>query len=316
MAGVSPLRALAMVMSCEPGQADFATPEALAGSLRLQGTILCFDGLSGADWTQWAEFLQRFAHACRAHSAGDCGQVVITVDGVISTGRVGDDPGLQVVRWERRLSRLDALIQVGQVMPYQGRSSLERDLRIAIAMELAGYDLAFAARLTAAPLGELLEAKVLLEKEAGRRGWSGQPGKEAWAAGRVDEYDGQRFEHGASLAARGDTDGLRKRLWQAQLKVVFPALEERRLDIVHRFSKSLRPMETRFGYVDRIEDLEISHILEQVRRYRLGPEYVSKLAHMNELRKALAHLDPVRALDLVGAGLVDRSCLIGREQAA
>jgi len=288
----------------------------LANSERLAGSLCWVTGITRDGWTPWRDFLRQFAFASRAHAAGSCGQFCVDVVGDVPVEAFASDPMLRFVPWRDRMSRIDGMLHLGKLWSRKNRPQLERDLRIAIATELAGYDLELAERLAESQLTILLTPHDMLCQEAARRGWTGRMAPNAWPSGRLDKWEARPFEHPASLAAAAERDEIDRRVWRAELGVVFPVLEERRIDIVRKMRHFLRPMHTEYGYVDRIEDLEIGSILHQVRTSSRGKEWEARLEHMNELRRALAHLEPVKAENLVGAGLIDASVMARRGLAA
>jgi hypothetical protein len=306
-----PSAVLRAALDAEPDAAWLRTPEAVARSGRLVGSVLLVTGICRANWESWRTFLVRFAVEARAHVVGESGQLCLLVSGDVSTTGLDGDPGLRRIAWRDRVSRLDVLLHLGRSWNGEGRSGVERDLRIALAAELAAYDLDLAGRLFAEPLARLLSPQRLLEAEAAQRGWSGRIQGDGWASGRVDGVEGKRLEHGASVAAARDNDELRRRVWRAELGVVFPWLEERRIEIVWKLRDVLTPMESLFGYVERIEDLELAHVLRQVRQKRRGLEWEPRLNAMNRLRRSLAHLEPVDLGDLAEAGVVHATVLAG-----
>ena len=311
-----PLGVVAQALGWDGSEAFVQSANALAKSKRLAGSLCWVTGVSSADWPLWRDFLRQFAFASREHTAGSCGQFCIDLIGAMPVEAFANDPMLRCVPWRDRMSRIDGMLHLGKLWSRKGRPQPERDLRVAIATELAGYDLEFAERLADSPLTILLTPHEMLRQEAARRGWTGRMKANAWLSGRSDRWEGRSFEHPASLAADAERDEIDRRIWRAELGVIFPVLEERRIDIVRKMKHFLRPMHTEYGYVDRIEDLEIGSILHQIRTSRQGKEWEARLAHMNELRRALAHLEPVNAENLVGAGLIDPAVMARKGLAA
>ena len=311
-AGAGPLEVVVQAQGWDGSEGFVQSATALANSERLAGCLCWVTGVAAAAWPPWRDFLRQFAFASRAHAAGSCGQFCVDVVGEGPVDGLTNDPMLRCAPWRDRLSRIDAALHLGRLWSRNGRPPLERDLRVAVASELAGYDLEFAEKLAGSPLASLLAPHELLRQEADRRGWKGRMAANAWPTGRSDKWDGRQFEHPASVVAAAERDEIDRRIWRAELGVVFPALEERRIEIVRKMRHFLRPMHTEFGYVERIEDLEIGAILHQVRTSKQGREWESRLENMNELRRALAHLEPVKAANLVGAGFVDPTAMAGR----
>ena len=314
--GDRPVTAIATAFGWEAEGAWLRSPAVLAESRRLEGRLVWVTGVDANQWPAWRDFIDRFGHACRGFHAGDCGQICLELPGSLPAREPATDPVLRHLAWRDRLTRLDVMLFLGRGMARAGRMAFERELRLALAVEVAGFDLGLAASLVRAPLATLLEPTRALRTEAERRGWTTRRMGDGWSTGREDDLEGRPFEHPASLAADGKVEVITRRVWRAELSVIFPVLEERRIEIVKKLGNKLKPMQTDFGYVSRVEDLELGSIAYQVRKFQLGRTLEEKLVHMAELRNALAHMEPVKPENLVGAGLLDRSALAAPGMAA
>ena len=74
-----------------------------------------------------------------------------------------------------------------------------------------------------------------------------------------------------------------------------PFLEERRQEVLHQLDGQLREWQTHFKDIVDPRDLELSHLLKQVRLYRLRlpAPLADALPLLKEMRDALAHLEVV-----------------------
>jgi len=311
-----PLPAIAGAFDWEARAPWLRSPVILAESKRMEGHLVWVTGVGAEQWPAWRDFIERFSHACRAFHAGDCGQICLDLPGTLQAKDPATDPVLRHLAWRDRLSRLDVMLFLGRGMVRAGRMPFERELRMALAVEIAGFDLGLAASLVRAPLATLLAPVETLKTEAERRGWATRRVADGWSTGRQDNWEGRPFEHPASLAVDGRVDVIHHRVWRAELGVIFPILEEKRIEMVKKLGNKLKPMHTDFGYVSRVEDLELGSIAYQVRKFQLGRSLEEKLVHMAELRNALAHMEPVKPENLVGVGLLDRSALAAPGMAA
>ena len=67
------------------------------------------------------------------------------------------------------------------------------------------------------------------------RGWKPDaPAELRWELGIEDSIGGRRRPHSAFVALCGDGTEIDRRLWRAQLRVLFPAIEEVRLALLPR----------------------------------------------------------------------------------
>ena len=241
----------------------------------------------------WLDFVRSLARSGRSEPAGSLGSVVLCAKAT-EVSRIEDDAGLEVLRWRGRVGPTDSLLWVHDLLGDD--TSLSGQLRGAIALELGSFDLGLVEALARAPLGRLLDpVPLLLELSRPLPSTPGDP----WATGAEDLWLGTRRSQACFLAAGEDVNEIQRLLWRAELSVVFPAVESKRLGIVGQLRSWLT------GADEDLADLEIGkvcHLLrinQAPRARRVVPEA------LNELRKAMAHLEPVRAADLVQAGLVD-----------
>ncbi len=77
--------------------------------------------------------------------------------------------------------------------------------------------------------------------------------------------------------------------------MLFGFLEELRAVLIEELWPHLRPLETDYGRSKDVRDLEIGHILYQVRGVRLPRDTYALLRALKDMRDALAHLEPVPA---------------------
>lgn len=86
---------------------------------------------------------------------------------------------------------------------------------------------------------------------------------------------------------------IRRRIWRGQVAVLFPFLEQERIDLLKSLKQLLRtPFHTKFGEVDDIWELELAHILQQVKA-RVNLDTKQRLQNLVSMRNTLAHLELV-----------------------
>jgi hypothetical protein len=98
------------------------------------------------------------------------------------------------------------------------------------------------------------------------------------------------------LAAQGDHDALDALVWRGQVATLFPAIEECRQRLLRELRGVLyAPYETGTGRVDRVVDLEIAHIADQLEDSRapVARHYREPVQRLRRLRNQLAHLEVV-----------------------
>jgi hypothetical protein len=310
--GGDPFRGLSRLVAIEA-----LRPELGELARAFAGSVVLIEAMPEAELHAWEGFLPRFAAAGRSLPPGEAGTLVLVIPP--APGGYGlqptQDPALSVVRWQGQTSRVDSQLCLADEPCLSRGHSLEHELRLAVAMELAGYDLALAARLMDLPLKSLLDPVPTLQQVAQERAWT-SCGCDPWAEGREGHWNGRQFLHSAAAVAEGKRSLVEQRVWKAELSLLFPEIERLRLELLDSVRPALRvPMATPYGTIERIDDLEIGQIDYQIQHSSLAPGLRRKIHHLAEMRRSLAHTELVKIDDLVGAGLIDRSQLASQSSA-
>ncbi len=117
-------------------------------------------------------------------------------------------------------------------------------------------------------------------------------GDPEWAEGMCQRIEQKQIMH-SCWCALSDHFEVRRRIWHAQLRVLYPFLEEQRLVILQRINpKHILPFEDLYG--NRIydpEDLEIGHIEHLIRTKAMNKysHLLSRISDLKEIRNLLAH---------------------------
>jgi hypothetical protein len=177
----------------------------------------------------------------------------------------------------------------------------EQHLRAAVIANLSGADPEVAEFLAQADLAALLNPGETLAGLAQARGWHPHAiDAPHWLEGKVHFVDGQPRLHSVMLAAAGDAarQELQRRVWRAQIAVLFPLLEQQRLLLIDELRPMLRPEDRSYGSGVRecrsVRELELSQILGQVRG-RVDHALRRRLQTLVRARNSLAHLETLDA---------------------
>jgi hypothetical protein len=215
-----------------------------------------------------------------------------------------DPPGVEVCQAVFKgcetVDSIDMQLFAASVLRARALEPLEKEFAAALLTELSLWDPETCTALAQRPATELIRAlsdpRPALVEIARARGWDGRSLQEVWNRGIEGTFGGRCLRHSAFLAVSGDINALEHRVWRAQLRVLFPLMEEKRLKLVEQLRPWLRvPFKTTFGIViDAVEDLELGHIDYQLRK--LVPEAnrnaAALIAELKSIRHALAHLEP------------------------
>jgi len=273
----------------------------LADADAMRDRVLWIDGINAHTWEPWKDALGRYANACQPRSQFGRGLLCVCICGVASESLPTTDGALSVHTWIGRLDELDLQIWVAHYLRGLEMTPLERRARRVLAATLAGFDPGLAMSLAHLELASLLNPGSVLRDLAVERGWTeGNLPTPAWHLGMVDSVGGEHQTHLAMRGPAGDCEmrQVAMRVWQAQITVLFPLIEQRRGQIIadHRGALTV-PFEKGDGtWVTRVEDLEIAHLYYQLRNNR-DRRLEPLLRRLREARNALAHLEPLRGAE-------------------
>lgn len=231
--------------------------------------ILDLADAESATLSGWGAFLRRL-HQARV--GGRQGLALLVVD---APPGLELPPAIGVEPWRRALRRGDLAIWAEEQLP-SGRDGLVAEFAVSLAMHLCGWRLDLAAALVTAGIDDLVDPLAWL----GRRNETAVPGGEP----------------ACPLAATPQERN--RRIWQAQLTTLFPALESWRLAFVERHRSRLRLDEhlRRLG-VATIEEMEFGALRFQLSDCVTRTE-AEQLSLRTRARNALAHRQMVDPADL------------------
>lgn len=296
------------------------TPRTLVEEPDLVGSVIWVDHVAGADLPAWRSFLLSYAEAARGTlhdyarfalcARGEGAEAAARgASGLGANGRAADLP-LAHHRWAGRAAPLDMLSFAARVHHGREPTPLEQRLAVELVARLAAFDPRAAAHLADLSLRDLHRPAEALAALARQWGWpQGDAARDAltapdWHRGMTDSpgdpaqasQNAVRV-HPALLAAAGDGNALDRLVWQAQISVVFPFLEERRRDLLDVLDPVLEvPFEHGHGVVAAKHDLELGHLYTQLARLgsRGASSLLSLVGAFRDARNHLAHLRPLR----------------------
>jgi hypothetical protein len=293
-AGVSPLEQLCTQFIDDRGIYVEPSLQALLREKHFGNHVIWLDGINATNWPAWREFLLDYAEVFRAQPTDGRTVFCAPLVGEMATvPNVPNDIGITLLQWYGCVDRLDMLLYVSQLLRSRAMPELERQLLTEIITDLALWDPMVAEQLTQLDFAEFIQAPNELVAVAEERGWMStiNGAKPRWKDGVVDWFSGEERVHSAYLAIRQSKE-LEKRIWSAEVRVLFPYVEEIRHRVLEHYCGLLHvPYRTVFGVIEDPADLEISHIHDQLKRlcYKVGSEVLDYLERLRLLRNDLAH---------------------------
>lgn len=203
---------------------------------------------------------------------------------------------LGVRRYAESVSPLDTLLFTSRLLEgSEQRSPVLRLLRSAIAAEVAGTDPALAYHLASASLECLLDPHKVLVDRATELGWVGADEKTGdQEPDRSETWHGQSRLHSSAVVLAGNRQELSRRIWRAQVQVLFPYLEELRVSLVEELRGRIRlPVVSDGREVFDLQDLELAQLRDQARKSRVSKQLQDTLDNAAYVRNRIAHLDVV-----------------------
>jgi hypothetical protein len=243
--------------------------------------------LRGAiDANVWKSFIRDFGHACQARPEYE--RSLIAVD--LEHAHDGDWPDGVCVGVHTLSGCADTLdMQLYVARRCAGDTGLVRKLRVSVIATLALWDPRAADALCEVQLDALSDPRPVLLAYARDRGWS-----DTTVSQLHGTLDGEGLLHSAAAAVAHDDATIAHRVWQGQLPVVFPLIENHRRLLGAKYRHLFNfPIQTDFGVVSSIEDVEIG-VLEYYMRQRGAAKQDRELAAvLRDVRNKLAHFEPL-----------------------
>lgn len=275
--------------------------KSLAGAAEFAGYLIWIEGLGGNGIKPWLKFLSEYQRACQLRDDFDRSLFCIPVHGLLDDAYIAEDVVLGVHRWCGVPDRLDMASWVARNVSNRRGTPVLRRMAIWVAVELAGTDPVLAMYLASVDLQELLSPTRLLKKYADEACLPPCKGEKApeWEKGQVDEFDGTEYIHSAVLAMQDQEAAIRRRIWRGQVGVLFPTLEEVRVDLIERYRAGLRKHISALERpVDSPDELDIGQIYYLAQKFRMSANDHRLVRRVWEMRNRLAHLEPVDAKTL------------------
>ena len=262
-----------------------------AESFRGRVFRLDFDGDPQAT-ALWLEFVRQYAQASRALPLEQRTVFLAFVRKDSDLRLPAPDLSFVYQPWHGVVQPWDMAAYVASLIDETTLSSMERQLLISTVVELARWDLRLATLLASLPLRELLTPRDTLLQFARDHGWEGRDG---WPQCQPfhDTWNELPCWHSAVVALRNDHDETERRLWQAQVAVLFPFLEIQRRQLLEKYRAQLRLPHRRPNgtTVQRHEDLELGDLVHLSRLRAFRPRDPQEVESFGQLRNKLAHLE-------------------------
>ncbi len=264
------------------------------------GKIIWLQNLNEINWAFWKDFLIQYEQACRSIPLIRRTVFIIPLVGEICKKAPEEDVCLSKRKWYGVVDNFDMLIFVNEMLRKKEMPPLLKKLAVSVISSLSLWDPVLASFFMNFDNKYIFKPNLVLEEYAKSMKWTADSNDNApysWHSGKINFIDGERKHHSAILALNKEYREINKRIWNAEIGVMFPFVEERRQEILSILKNVLYvPFKTRFGeIINDWKDLEIGHIEKQISSNNLPVSYELKrlIAVLREIRNSLSHLEPL-----------------------
>lgn len=277
---------------------------ALGSEPTLAGQVILLSVRDGANAAAWTQFVSQAQAALRLRSVWERPFFILVARQQPPSRLPPPDSGLLVRHYLPSPQRHELRYLCSGFIAAQSDLDLFQELRLELVIHLGMWDAALCQELSRQPLRELLNPMSLLRSWAEALGWNAGDTVEDRTAetrlsGRSGTFTGGNLAHSAMAALRGDQREINRRLWKAQIAVIFPYIEERRAYWVEKTRHLLRPpfQTGPDSKVNSAEDLEIGQLLYFIRARGQENAFGSlrEVIWLKEARHKLAHLEVLDA---------------------
>jgi hypothetical protein len=286
---------------------DFAVMDPIASRGRNASTLVAessfknqivwVEGVGISIRSDWLDFLSEYESACRATPECERTSICLVLEGESALLVSPNAVGIHGVIWDGYASSVDAQLYAAHLIHHRYQHSLQQRIAVAIIATLSRWDSLCCDFLSQQALDDIVEPERVLKQLARERAWNGADCSSdmAWAKGYTHSFDGKQTASAALLAVR-DVSKLDSLIWNAEVGVMLPFVEERRRELLKRYSNVLQvPYPSKFGsLITNKLDLEIGDIADQFRTVgTVSDNERNSAERLRKIRNHLSHLEPV-----------------------
>ena len=251
----------------------------------------------------WMEFLLAYQRECRFIEVLDRTVLLLATEGVSPKLLPASATHLRVHIYEGFARPYDCYMYAWVLLGTEDKQAWRTDLKMAMCAQLAQWDPRVCEVLSDRDISSILEPGSYIRDLSAVLDTADElsDADEGWAIGILQRYDDQVIYHSGWLARDTLSQEFQRRVWTAQIQVIFPLIERMRQQAIKRYGHRFRlPILVGDGeYVKDPYELEISMVRRIVSRLDGIPKAVlHRLDQAWDFRNALAHLQPLTAQQL------------------
>lgn len=255
------------------------------------GHVIWVDDLSPREWTEWRRFLEDYQVACRGIEGLRRTIFCVKIAGVAATELCKEDVCLAVHKYDQSVSSLDMYLYASSQLQDETELPVLKELRLELIASLAQWDGMMVAELATLDLHELLQPLDCLRQLAVKHGIDlalPEKSEEAWHMGATYRMRDKWVVHSCACAV-ANVNEVTLRIWRAQLRALYPFVEEQRQAIIEQVRPYLKNQDG--SMIEDVQSLEVAHlhkILHENSRFQ-QLEVLDRVAVLRNVRNQLAH---------------------------
>ena len=251
---------------------------------------------------EWVEFLASYECECRMIDPLDRAVLLVTTDGVGPQLLPPSETNLRVHAYEGYARPHDCYMYAWVLLGAEEKQAWRTELKMALCAQLAQWDPRLCEDLSDRDMVSILRRGTSVGAlPAGQDAHAADDPDDGWARGILQRRDGETVFHSGWVARDKASREFERRVWAAQVQVVFPLIEQLRQQAIDRYGSQFR-MPVRVGDNEFVSDpyeLEIAMVRRIVSRLGSVPRgVIRRLDQAYDFRNALAHLQPLTGQQL------------------
>jgi|GEM_PF-4912551 len=245
-------------------------------------------------WSTWRSFLRDFAESNR--SVDEAERNVFLVSTSERDNQFPNQPLLSHFKIEEFLRDEDTLFYSSQAMEQEDSVRLWRKIKMHVSAEIAGWDFPLCEQLCELPIKQLLDPYEWLVCEGASRGWNGltsaSPSELLRQMGLLLKIEKGERKHSLLLALDKNRKEIEKRIWIAQVRVLFPVIEEQRLNLLKILNATNPTVVKEWRNDPELDgEVEIGALWHRMNHSKIFSQKLTNHAgKLRKLRNKLAHL--------------------------
>lgn len=246
---------------------------------------------------EWIEFLVAYERECRLIDMLDRTVLLLATDGVSPRLLPSPETHLRIHIYEGYARPHDCYMYAWTLLGVEEKQAWRTELKMALCAQLAQWDPRLCEALSDRDIRYILQPmSSVFTLPVGQDVNASADPDEGWAMGILQRRDGQVIYHSGWVVRDTTSKEFQRRVWAAQVQVLFPLIEQVRRQAIERYGSRIR-LPILLGDGEHVNDpyeLEIAMVRRIVSRMSGVPRAVlRRLDQAWEFRNSLAHLQPL-----------------------